>query len=60
MEPGNDSAQAVRLTISMQPEDEADLLELKHKLEADSKKRISMSELFRQGIRCLREREGLE
>jgi hypothetical protein len=57
MEPGK--ADFVRLTISMRPEDEAQFLELKHKLEANAGARISVSEIFRQGIKCLRKHEGL-
>ena len=57
MEPGKDAF--ARITIAVKREDEAEILELKHKLEAKSGERISISELFRQGIKCLREREGL-
>jgi hypothetical protein len=57
MEPGK--ADFARLTISMRPEEEAQFLELKHKLEAKAGKRLTVSEIFRQGISCLRNREGL-
>jgi len=58
MEPGK--ADFVRLTISMRPEEEAQFLELKHKLEAATGTRLTVSEIFRQGIKCLRLREGLK
>ena len=56
-EPGK--ADFVRLTISMRPEEEAQFLELKHLLEAKDGSRLSVSEIFRRGIKCLRASEGL-
>jgi hypothetical protein len=58
MEPGK--ADFARLTISMSRDDEAQFLELKHKLEAKDGCRLTVSEIFRQGIKCLRLREGLK
>jgi hypothetical protein len=57
MEPGNKAF--VRLAVALRPEDEQQLIELKHHLETKGGQRLSVSEVFRQGIKCLRKREGL-
>ena len=49
----------MRLAVALRPEDEQQLIELKHHLETKGGQRLSVSEVFRQGIKCLRKREGL-
>jgi hypothetical protein len=58
MEPGK--GDFVRLTIAMPTEDERRLLRLKHYLEVKYGKRLSLSEIVRQSIKCYAEVEGVK
>jgi hypothetical protein len=55
MEPGNKAF--TRLAVSLRPEEEQHLMRLKHHLEAKGGKRLSVSEVMRQGFKCLADRE---